>query len=99
MLRFVEEIKEKSVGLRNDITSFYDQSKNYLKDIKSNHETSNDLRTKIQKNFEDSNGIKEQVKEIADLLTRIQALVTPFRRELKCFHLIINYGKLYLVYQ
>jgi len=69
MLRFVEEIKEKSVGLRNDITSFYDQSKNYLKDIKSNHETSNDLRAKIEKNFEDSNGIKEQVKEIADLLT------------------------------
>jgi uncharacterized protein YoxC len=30
MLRFIEEIQEKSIGLRNEITSFYDQSKNYL---------------------------------------------------------------------
>ena len=54
MFRFVEEIKEKSIGLRNE--------------IRSNHETSDDLRIKIQKNLDDSNGIKQQVQEVADLI-------------------------------
>jgi hypothetical protein len=88
MLRFVEEIKEKSVGLRNEITSFYDQSKNYLKDIRSNHETSNDLKTKIQKNLDDSNGIKQQVQEVADLVVDT-GFVNSFQKRAKA--LLDNY--------
>jgi hypothetical protein len=95
MLRFVEEVREKSIVLRNDITSFYDQSKNYLGDIRSNHDTSNNLKAQIQKNLDDSNGIKQQVQEVANLFVDT-GFGNSFQKRAKA--LLINYRLWQLIF-
>ncbi len=69
MLNFVAEIRQNSKKLRDEITTFYDQSKDCLKSIRSNQVTSDELKSLIQKNLDDSNAIKGQVQEVAALVT------------------------------
>lgn len=68
MLHFVQDIQINSLRLRDEITNFCDQSKDYMSTIRSNFNTSNDLRSKIQKNLDDSDNIKNQVQEVANLV-------------------------------